>query len=102
MNTAQILAVSLVLAFLTESMVEYIFGTAADRVPKLKPLRWMLIYVAMVVGIGLSLFYQLDLIALISKQEPTVVGYIMTGLVVGRGANYLHGIVSEYILKRKN
>lgn len=102
MSVTAILAVSLALAFLTESMVEYVFGTIADHVEKLKPYKWTLIYVALLVGVGLSWYYQLDLIALVAEQEPGQVGYIMTGLIVGRGANYLHDFVSAYLLKPKN
>jgi hypothetical protein len=87
------------LGFLTESMVEYIFGKPMDRYERLKPHRWMLMYLSAAVGVGLSWFYQLDLIALIFEGSPTWVGVVLTGLSIGRGANYLHQFVSTYLDK---
>jgi hypothetical protein len=96
------LAIAFALAFLVETLVEYIFGTPMDKVPKLKPYKWILMYVALVIGVLLVLFYKIDLIALIQaviKEEApnvTLVGMILTGLAVGRGSNYLHQFVSKF------
>lgn len=101
------LAVTFALAFLTETLVEYIFGSPMDKIEKLKQYKWMLMYISAGVGIGLALFYQLDLIAVISHftpvqtvvalDNPTVVGEVLTGLVLGRGANYLSDFLSKYL-----
>ena len=41
--------------------------------------------------------YRADLLALAGLASPTpLVGQIITGLVVGRGANYLHDLVSRW------
>jgi hypothetical protein len=92
-----VIALSLALAFLTESMVEYLFGTLADHVPALGAFRWALMYIAAAVGVGLALYYRLDLLALIAEDAPTNVGMVLTGLIVGHGANYLHQFVSKYL-----
>lgn len=101
MSPVTIVALSLGLAFLTESMVEYIFGQAVDHLEFLEPFRWLLMYVALAVGVGLSFYYQLDLLAIISEQAGTPVGYALSGLVIGRGANYLHDFVSRYITPQR-
>lgn len=101
----QSLAVSFALAFLTESLVEYLFGTPMDKLPKLCPYRWLLMYISVGVGVGLALFYQLDLIAIIAQASgvaldltaSTPVGMVLTGLGIGRGANYLSQFVSTYL-----
>ncbi len=103
--TLPILAVSFALAFLTESLVEYLFGAVADHVPAVNPYRWLLMYIAAGVGVGLALFYQLDLIAVIAQSAgvaldlsaPTKVGMVLSGLAIGRGANYLNQFVSTYL-----
>jgi len=103
--TLQILAVSFALAFLTESLVEYLFGAIADHVPAVDPLRWLLMYIAAVAGVALALFYHLDLIAIIAANAgvaldlaaPTPVGMVLSGLAIGRGANYLNQFVATYL-----
>jgi len=97
MEMAKLLALSVALAFLAESLVEYIFGTLMDKFEILKSYKWTLMYVALAAGVGLSFFYNLDLISLITDEAATVVGMILTGLIVGRGANFVHQFVSEYL-----
>lgn len=97
MSAAEKLALAFTLAFLAESMTEYVFGQAVDHVAKLASFRWALMYVALAVGVGLTYFYQVDLLALIAGEADTPVGFAMSGLVVGRGANYLHDFVSRYV-----
>lgn len=104
MNPLEILAIAFALAFLAESLVEYIFGTLFDKVPKLEPYKWALMYVALLVGVGMAFYYSLDLIALISQELGGVVpvswfGILMTGLIVGRGSNFLHEFVSKFLKK---
>ena len=104
------LSVIFALAFLAESMTEYLFGIPFDKIPKLTPFKWTLAYIAMAVGVGLAIFYKLDLIALLADviaetvgvQSPiqvSVVGFILTGLGIGRGAAYLHDFVGRYFKK---
>lgn len=112
-ESAKILAVSFALAFLTETFVEYFVGTPMDKVEKLKPWKWLLMYVAAGVGVFLALFYKLDLIALAARlassitgvatslEVVTVPGMVLTGLGLGRGSNFLHDFVSRYIMPAK-
>ena len=104
------LAVIFALAFLAESMTEYIVGPLFEKIEKWKPYKWVQAYVALIVGIGLAVFYKLDLIYLLSNviseatgvQSPiqvSVVGFVLTGLGIGRGASYLHDFVSRYFKK---
>jgi len=100
MDNLQIMLLALALAFLTESMVEYLFGQAVDHIPAMASWRWALMYVAAIVGVFLAFYYKLDLLHLIGGAE-TPVGYAFSGLIIGRGANYLHDFVSRYILQRQ-
>ena len=105
-----LLAVAFALAFLTESLVEYLFGTLFDKVAKLTPLKWALMYVAAGVGVALALYWQIDLIAVIANGvasmagveaswKVSVVGEILSGLAIGRGANFLHDFISKALVK---
>lgn len=105
--TIALFTLSFLLSFLIESSVEYIFGTPMAKIEKLKPFTWLLMYVAMAAGVGLSFFYQLDLVALLpvwldslaegaGSYAPTPVGYVLTGLAIGRGSNYLHQVMSKF------
>ncbi len=84
-------ALILVLAFLTESMVEYFLGW----IVRIKP---YLMYVSAAVGIALAIVYQLDMIAVFFKGAALTpfAGYVLTGLVIGRGANFVHDIAKNY------
>ncbi len=104
------LAVIFALAYLAESFTEYLFGIPFDKIPKLTPYKWLLMYLSAGVGVSLAIFYQLDLIYLLAEViseavgapspiQVSVVGYILTGLGIGRGASWLHDFVSQYFKK---
>jgi hypothetical protein len=114
----------LILATLVEGLVEYlvkpIFLPQAERgsadppqpdtsgdeedkplVPLSPATRVLLIrYVSAGVGMLLCVAYRADLLALagLTTNMP-VVGSLITGIVVGRGANYLHDLVSQWAKK---
>jgi hypothetical protein len=90
------------LAFIAESMSEYLFAPWLDaakaRWPGLKaaePMR----YVALLVGLALALAYRLDVIyeAFGYVAIWPWVGVVITGLVIGRGSNYLHDFWETYL-----
>ena len=97
------LLASLALAFLAESMTEYVFAWAFDLaaekwplVKAIEPLR----YVALMVGICLAFAYQLDLLLVAFPTMPPSVagiGIFLTGMAIGRGANYVHDMWSRYL-----
>ena len=104
MNPLASLAVAFALSFVAESGTEYIFGTPMDKIEKLAPYKWALMYVGLAAGIGMCWYWQVDLIGLIQSTAQgadfsavTPLGVIVTGLMVGRGANYLHQFVSQYL-----
>jgi hypothetical protein len=106
LSVLSILAVIFLLAFLTESLVEYLFGAVIDHVPALQPYNWTLMYVAAAVGVAGAFIYQFDLIHLLGDfvEAPIPVhwfGVLLTGLAIGRGAQYLHDLVEKYFIKPK-
>jgi hypothetical protein len=109
-NMLVLIGVSFALAFLTESLVEYLVGTPLAKIPKLAKFAWLLIYVSAIAGVGLALYWHIDLIAVIAnwiakvadtetEWNVTTVGQVLSGLAIGRGANYLHDFLTRYLKK---
>lgn len=90
--------VILALAFLSESLTEYFFG---DLLSALGIPTSYLKYIAALVGVALALLYGLDALRdffSLSARLP-LVGEVLTGLILGRGANYVHDFYRQYIGK---
>ena len=80
---------ALVLAFIVEAVLEYVLGIWCKPMPEeLRPK--VLMAVGLALGIALCLSYQVDLLAELGLQ-PSIIGQVLTGALVGRGADYLHG-----------
>ena len=80
---------ALVLAFVVEAVLEYVLGIWWKPLSEeLRPK--VLMAVGLVLGIALCLSYKVDLLAELGLT-PSIVGQIITGALVGRGADYLHG-----------
>ncbi len=83
----------------TEGTVEYILGTPFDKFEKMKPYKWLLMYVSLGLGIFLAFYYALDIVALLGKPTSPV-GMALTGIVMGRGANFVNDLWSRFLLKK--
>jgi hypothetical protein len=82
------------LAFVaTEGVVEYLLGTLFDKIEKIKPYSWTLMYASAAAGVGLAFFYKLDAMALVGLPASPV-GLFVTGIFVGRGANFISDVFS--------
>lgn len=94
-----------VLAFFVESFVEYLFGRPFNwpLFAKIKEYKSdVLIYLAAIVGIVLAFYYAIDLfyLALYFLEVPDValtnMGIVLSGLAIGRGANFVHQLMSKW------
>lgn len=107
-----IMAVILFLSFLAETLTEAVFGTLQKKIPALAGFDWILMYIAMAVGVLLAWVYHFDLVYLLSEflrsYAPTLtipivpitgVGITLTGLAIGRGSNYIHDLYSRFFVK---
>ena len=103
------LGVIFLMAFFVETGVEFLLGDLFNIFPKLQPYKPLLKYIAVAIGIGMSFYFTLDIIALtksiiISFTNPgivpeyvsTPVGIVWTGIAIGKGSNYLHQIVGRF------
>jgi hypothetical protein len=97
-----LLIVLLFLAFIaTKGTVQYLLGTLFEKIEKLKPYSWLLAYASAGVGIALCWYYDMDALAdLISAcGYPTAhstIGNILTGILVGQGASFVHDMWKKY------
>lgn len=110
MNIFGILAIIFLLAFLVESLVEFFVGKILEHIPAAKPFGWLLVYVSAAVGLIGAFWFGFDLLYLLGNylavdwptlQAPSNVGIALTGLAIGRGANYLHDLVATFFVKPK-
>jgi len=109
MDILEVLGVLVIIYFLSlvvEALVEYIFGTPMDKLGWTK-FKWLLMYCALGVGVGLCWIYKLDMVALIPKWlgldnliEPGRVGQVLTGFIIGRGSNYTHDLIMKFFTKK--
>lgn len=95
------------LAFLVETLTEFVMGDILYILPtKGFPFAK---YVAIAVGVGLCLFYRYDILFLLAQylqvdwstlQEVSVPGIVITGLSVGKGSNYLHDVIKKFTARK--
>lgn len=82
---------AMVLAILIEGTITYLFGESNDN-----DYRPILKYVSLVTGIIMASLYQVDILAALGVPAMwPAIGYITSGLIIGRGANYVNDFVSK-------
>lgn len=78
----------LLLATLIEGLITYVFGESSEN-----PTRPYLRYVSLVLGVGAAIAYHVDIPAMLGLVSSySLVGYVVSGLIIGRGANYVNDI----------
>ena len=93
--TIKSILLAFALAFLAESMTEFLLNTVLRATVKKHP--WIaelepMKYAALCVGVLMALMYNVDLILEAFGQVARVpwFGVVLTGLAIGRGSNYIH------------
>lgn len=76
-----------ILATLVEGFTEYAFG----KFEKIKP---YLLYISLVLGVGAAIAYKVDILSMFNLHTNAYVAYVISGLIIGRGSNYLNDIIS--------
>jgi hypothetical protein len=84
------------LAFLAESLTEYLFAgpLSAAHLPGA-----LIRYIAVVVGVVLAWAYDLDITrdVLGLTPRPAILGVVLSGVILGRGASYVHDFYQSYL-----
>ena len=79
------------LATFVEGLITYLFGKQTEEMP---PRPWLK-FVSMALGIALSIAYSIDLLVMVGLESVfPMVGFVVSGVIIGRGANYLNDIFS--------
>ena len=79
----------------TEGAVEYILGILFQHVAALRQFEWTLRYASLAAGVFFAFVYGLDLPNVWLELPASPVGIVMTGIVIGRGANGVHNVASK-------
>jgi len=98
MNAGTLL-VFMFLAFMaTEGTVEYFLGVLFDKIKLLSPYKWVLMYFSAIVGVFLALQFQMDLFKIIGLEAVDYpwLGAGLTGLLLGRGANFINDVWQRF------
>lgn len=104
MEVLSILGVILLLSFMVETLVEFLAAPLVDNVPALGAYHWVQEYIAIAVGILGAFVYSFDLLYLLGSFVGASIplhpfGIALTGIAVGKGANYLHDLIGKYFVK---
>jgi len=109
MDTISTFTTILILATLVEALVEYLvkplFGPPilpeAEAASPDDALPGLLIrYSAATIGVLLCLTYRADLLILANLNAPLPwVGFVITGILIGRGANFVHDFTSRWFTR---
>jgi hypothetical protein len=83
MENIQAIAAISTLALLIESIVEYFLPSFPEQ------WKWTKMYVAAVLAVGVSIAYGADLPAALGLPSVPYVGSVLTGLIIGRGSNFI-------------
>jgi hypothetical protein len=111
MTPLVVILMALVLSVAIEGTVEALFGQPIDLFKKLTPYKSMILtYISLAVGVFFTITYKVDLIyAVISIEgadaatiQPTLPGFIITGLIIGRGSKAVHDFLTNVLGKKKD
>jgi len=103
--TVVTLTAILVLAAVGEALVEHLVKPIVDAADSSGAppagLDWralVLRYISAALGVGLCLLYRADLLLLLQLQPPWPwVGFVITGLLIGRGSNFVHDFATRWL-----
>ena len=87
----------LFLAVLLEGTLAYLVGKSTEDTGA----RVWIKYVALVLGAALAAAYKIDIPAMVELSTPVpMINYIISGIIIGRGSNYVNDIVTSFQKKK--
>lgn len=100
------LALAFILAVSVEGGVEVLLGQPFKFLTKFLPYKEMILtYSGIAAGIFLAIFYQVDMIASLAAFAgdgtipASTVGFVLSGLVIGRGSNAVNKFINRVLGK---
>jgi len=100
----------LVLAAVAEALIEHlvkpILDTVAQDPPPEAGVDWRALalrYTAAVLAVLLCFMYRADLLVILGLHPPWPwAGYLITGLLIGRGSNFVHDFATRWLTPQDN
>ena len=89
MSAASLLTGLTFLGLFNEWVIEFLFGQWKGADGK-STLGKLLIYIAAAVGIAEAFILKLNALPLVGVETNSVLGYVVTGIIVGAGSNIIH------------
>jgi len=98
----------LVLATVAEALVEHLFAPIIDARGDdeiIPPSAWdwraiTLRYTSVLLSVLLTITYQADILLLLNLSPPWPwVGWVITGLLIGRGSNFIHDFATRWLTR---
>jgi len=97
----------LVLATITEALVEHLIAPIIDArgdnepIPPADGWNWRALalrYSSVILSVLLTITYRADLLVMLDLTPPWPwVGWVITGLLIGRGSNFIHDFASRWL-----
>lgn len=89
--------IALLIEIITEALQPILkpLSTWLESIPNIPETVEPMTYVTMLLGILFAFFFQADLLATLELTAVTPVGILVTGLIVGRGSNFLHDALTR-------
>ena len=105
-----LMLVMLLLAYVVETAVEFLFGELFRRIAILRGVGWCQRYIAVGVAVWLAFIFRLDLFYVLSEyleffweplSQPSAAGTGLTGIMMGMGSSYLHDVIKQRVLNSR-
>lgn len=89
----EVIAGAFLLATFVEGLITYLFGKSEGQQG---PREWIK-YISMGMGVVMAMLYEVDILAATGLVAiHPLIGYAVSGLIIGRGSNYLNDFVSVF------
>jgi hypothetical protein len=88
------LATIVILAIIAEAIIEALKPILEPVTDRLSAINLYLI-LSLMAGVTLALTYDADFLALLLEGEISLTGQILSGIILGRGANFVHDIMER-------
>jgi hypothetical protein len=95
-------AALLVVAAIIEAALEYVFGIWWQPWPDPDTRKKILMAIGAILGIFICVFYKIDVVYEMMSQvgyqvQTGIVGYVISGLIAGRGSEFVHSFILLFI-----
>lgn len=98
----------LFIAWFLREMIERFIAPFFDNIGVMAKFKWLQIYVAFLLAVGVSFYFKLDLVFIVAGYtqvnwntftDVSWVGMLLTGAGIGAGANFIHLLI-EFVAEQ--